>query len=517
MFPRIVPYSGGLTTAPRKHRLNLPRIGIQSSVDLLKGGATINSEDLCYTPAVEIREMLRGKRISPVELVKTFLKRIKHVNPKINAYCTLVPELALKVAKEAESAIMKGEEVGILTGLPVTIKDVIMTAGIRTTYGSKLYEHFIPEVDTAVVERIKKAGGIIIGKTNTPEFAAGASTFNQVFGITRNPWNTAYTVGGSSGGAAAAAAAGIGPLALGSDLGGSLRIPASFCGVVGLRPSPGRVTSYPRELNWDDLSVDGPIARTVADVALMLDAISGPDRRSPIALPKYEPGFLQAALNPGASNFRFAWSDNLNLIPIDPEVLKEARKAIELFRGLGGEVTEDCPDFSGAREAALYLRGVRFVALYQDRYEDPEFKRWVNPIVMGNINQGLGLSIQQVAWAYRRRSEIWDNVRKFFERYDFLLLPTTPIPPFKAETKYPTEIAGKPMEYYLDWGMLTYAITLTGLPAISVPCGWTANGLPVGLQIVGPHHGEAALFKVAAAYEQAVSWKDKRPVVERKI
>lgn len=459
--------------------------------------------------------MLRDKRISPVELVKTFLERIDQVNPRINAYCTLVPELALKAAKEAESALTKGEEVGILTGLPVTIKDVTMTAGIRTTYGSKLYEHFVPEVDSVVVERVKKAGGIIMGKTNTPEFAAGASTFNQVFGITRNPWNTAYTVGGSSGGAAAAVAAGIGPLAQGSDLGGSIRIPASFCGVVGLRPSPGRVTSYPRQLNWDDLAVDGPIARTVADVALMLDAISGPDRRSPISLPKYEPGFLQAALNPQISNFRFAWSDNLNLIPIDPEVLKETRKAIDLFRGLGGEVVEDCPDFSGARETVLYLRGVRFAALYQDQYESPEFKRCVNPIVTGNIDYGLGLSIRQVAWAHRRRSEIWDNVRKFFERYDFLLLPTTPISPFKAETKYPTEIAGEPMEHYLDWGMLTYAISLTGLPAISVPCGWTANSLPVGLQIVGPYHGEAALIQVAAAYEQAVSWKDKRPVVER--
>jgi amidase len=475
------------------------------------------SEDLCYTPAVELREMLRGKKLSPVELVKTFLERIEQVNPGINAYCTLVPDYALERAAEAEATLMKGGETGLLTGLPVTIKDVTMTAGIRTTFGSKLYENNVPDVDEVLVERVRQEGGIIMGKTNTPEFAAGASTFNKVFGITRNPWNTEYTVGGSSGGAAAAAAAGIGPLAQGSDLGGSLRIPASFCGVVGLRPAPGRVPSYPRELNWDDLAVDGPIARNVADVALLLDAMSGPDSRSPVSLPRYESGFLRAAQNPRAKGLRVAWTDNLNLIPVDPEVLKVARKAIEVFRGMGCQVAEDCPDFSGARETALYLRGLRFVAIYQDQYKTPEFKELVNPIVTGNIDYGLKLSTEQVAWAHRRRSEIWDNMRKFYERYDFLLLPTTPIPPFKAETRFPTEIAGKPMENYLDWGMLTYAITMTGHPAISVPCGWTANGLPVGLQIVGPHQGEAELFQVAAAYEQAAPWQGKRPVVESSV
>jgi len=461
---------------------------------------------------VALREMLRGKVISPVELIEIFLERIEKINPAINAYVTLVPEIALEKARKAESAIMRGDEIGLLAGLPVSIKDVVPTAGIRTTYGSKLYENLVPAEDALVVERIKEAGGIILGKTNTPEFAAGASTFNQVFGITRNPWNTAFTVGGSSGGAAASVAAGIGPLAQGSDLGGSLRIPATFCGVVGLRPSPGRVPKYPNELNWDDLSVQGPIARTIPDTALFLDAMCGPDSRSPVSLPREEVTFLQAAQNPEAKKLKIAWSDNLNLTPVDPVVLREARKAMDIFRNLGGDVVEDCPDFAGARETALILRGVRFVALYGEQYQNnPEFRRWVNPLVTGNIDYGLKLSVEEIAWAHRQRSEIWNRVRAFFDRYDLLLTPTAPLPPFLAEVKFPTEIAGQPMANYLDWAMLTYAITLTGHPAVSVPCGWTGNGLPIGVQIAGRHHGEVALLKAAAAYEQAAPWADKRP------
>jgi len=475
-----------------------------------KGNLT--AEDLCFTPAVELREMLKKKDISPVELIQTFLERIEKVNPRINAYVTLVPEMALEAARKAEAAILQGGEAESLTGIPVSIKDNTLTAGIRTTFGSKLYEDFVPTEDELLVERVKKAGGIILGKTNTPEFAAGASTFNQVFGITRNPWDTAYTVGGSSGGAAASVAAGIGPLASGSDLGGSLRLPGSFCGVIGLRPSPGRVPRYPSLLNWDDLSVQGPIARTIPDTALFLDALSGPDGRSPVSLPREATPFLQATQNPEVRNLKIAWSDNLNLMSVDPVVLKEARKAVNVFRNLGCDVTEDCPDFSGARETALILRGVRFVAVYGERYQnDSEFRRWVNPLVTGNIEYGLKLSVQEIAWAHRQRSDIWNKVKAFFDKYDLLLTPTAPIPPFLAEVKYPTEIAGKPMENYLDWAMLTYAITMVGNPAISVPCGWTENGLPVGIQIVGRYHGEAALLRAAAAYEQAAPWADKRP------
>jgi amidase len=492
----------------------------------------MSSEDLCFTPAVKLGEMIRNKLISPVEVVSTFLERIDKINPKINAYCTLVPEMAVQAAKEAESAIMRGGEIGLLCGIPVSIKDVTPVAGVRTTFGSKLYENFIPDVDELIVERLKQAGAVILGKTNTPEFAAGGSTINEVFGITRNPWDTRMSVGGSSGGASAAVAAGIGPLATGSDLGGSLRLPTSFCGVVGLRPSPGRVPCYPsvsvghlhgdraavshylQELYWDDLVVLGPIARTVGDIALMLESISGPDSRSPVSLQIGNPKFVQAVKNPDVKNLKVAWSDNLNLIPVTKEVLEITRSAVNVFRGLGCEVSEDAPDFSGAKEAAIILRGLRFVALYQEQMDDPEFKRWVNPLVAGNIEQGLSFSIRDVARAQRLRSELWDRVRRFFDKYDLLLTPTAPIPPFPAEIRYPTEIDGKPMENYIDWAMLTYAITMTGSPAISVPCGWTSEGLPVGLQIVGRYLSEDTVLRAAAAYELAAPWTDRRPSLE---
>jgi amidase len=455
--------------------------------------------------------MLRRKSISPVELTKAFLERIDRVNPKINAYCTLIPEKALAAAKEAEAELMRGEG-GLLCGIPASIKDSTMMAGVRTTFGSKLYENFIPDIDELVVERVKKAGAVILGKTNTPEFTAGASTINAVFGITRNPWNTNYSVAGSSGGAAASVAAGIGPLAHGNDLFGSLREPASFCGVVGFRPSPGRVPWYPNELNWDDLCVQGPMARTVGDVALLLEAMSGPDRRSPVSLPA-EGGFVKVVKNAEIKGWKVAWSPNLNLIPTDPEALALGQSAVKSFTSLGAKVSEDAPDFSGLRETALVLRGLRFVALYQDRMNEPEFRKWVNPLVTGNVEQGLKYTIGDVGRALRHRSELWERTRRFFDKYDILVTLTTPIPPFPAEMRFPTEIAGKPMENYVDWAALAYAFTMVGLPAMSVPAGWTKKGLPVGIQIVGRRYAEAAVLRAGAAYEMALPWADKRPPI----
>jgi amidase len=476
-----------------------------------KDPKTMNEEELCFLPAQKLRDLIRKKAVSPVEVIKTFLKRIDKINPIINAYCTVVPELALQAAKKAEREIMKKGKLGPLLGVPVSIKDVTLTAGIRTTFGSQLYENFIPDQDAMVVERLKKAGAIILGKTNTPEFAAGGSTFNKVFGITRNPWNPNFNSGGSSGGTAAAIAAGLCPLGEGNDLGGSLRIPASFCGVVGLRPSPGRVPSFPNELCWDLFNVEGPMARTVGDIALMLGVISGADDRSPTSLPKERKEFLEVVKTPSIKGFKVAWGENLELTPVDHEVLEMAKPAIKIFQGLGCEVEEKAPDFSGVKETALVYRGLRYVALYQDRLGDPEFKNLVNPLVAGNIEQGLKFSIRDLARAERQRSDLWQKVKAFFDVYDLLLTPTVPIPPFPAETIFPTAINGKPMESYIDWVMLTYAITMTGLPAISVPCGWTKNGLPVGLQIVGRHHGEVNLLKAAAAYESAAPWADRRP------
>jgi amidase len=469
-----------------------------------------NSEELCFIPAVELRDMIRNKVVSPVEVIRTFLDRMERINPLINAYCTIVPEMALRSARQAESQIMQGDRIGPLHGIPVSIKDVTLTAGIRTTFGSKLFENFIPNQDALVVERLKRAGAILLGKTNCPEFAAGGSTFNKVFGVTRNPWNTYFNSGGSSGGAAAAVAAGLGPLAEGNDLGGSLRMPASFCGVVGLRPSPGRVPNVPNDLYWDTLCVEGPLARTVSDIALMLDVVSGPDGQTPISFSD-DIGFLKAVKNPVAKPFRVAWSKNLNLTPVDNEVVEIVKSAIPVFQGLGCEMTEDAPDFDGVVETALVLRGLRFVSLYQDQLSDPQFMKLVNPLIIGNIEQGLKYSIRDVAKAERRRSDLWQRVQKFFDHYDLLLTPTVAVPPFSAETIYPTEINGRPMENYIDWGMLTYAISMTGSPAISVPCGWTKKGLPVGFQLIGRYRAEAMLLQAAGAYEAAAPWKDKRP------
>lgn len=468
-------------------------------------------QELCFLSARKLRDLIRRKVISPVEVVKIFLHRIDKVNPILNAYCTVVSDLALQEAKKAEMEIMKKRDLGPLHGIPVAIKDITLTAGIRTTFGSKLYENFVPDQDALVVERMKKAGAIILGKTNTPEFAAGGSTFNKVFGITRNPWNPDFNSGGSSGGTASAIAAGLCPMGEGNDLGGSLRIPASFCGVVGLRPSPGRVPWIPNELCWDLFNAEGPMARTVGDIALLLGVMSGLDDRSPISLPKERKEFLGAVKNPSIKGLKVAWGGNLNLTPVDHEVLEITKSATKVFHGLGCKIEEEAPDFSGVKETALLYRGLRYVSLYQDQLDNPEFKRLVNPLVIGNIEQGLKFSIRDLARAERQRSDLWQRVKTFFDRYDLLLTPTVPIPPFPAETVFPTEINGKPMGSYIDWVMLTYAITMTGLPAISVPCGWTKGGLPVGLQIVGRRQGEGNLLKAAAAYEEAAPWADRIP------
>jgi amidase len=466
--------------------------------------------DLCFTAATDLARLYRARRVSPLEVMEAVLARIDAVNPTLNAYVTLARESALASARRATAALKRKAALPILHGIPVSIKDLTPTKGIRTTMGSKIFEHHVPDEDALTVLRLKAAGAIVVGKTNTPEFGAGANTFNAVFGATRNPWNSALTCGGSSGGAAVALATGMGPLAQGSDLGGSLRIPAAFCGVVGFRTTPGLVPVYPRELAWDSLSVSGPMARTVADIALMLSAIAGPDDRAPLSYDVDTREFVKAVKAPSIKGWRVAWTPDLNgLIPVDAEVARIAEEATRVFRTLGARVETASPDFSEVNDIVLATRGLSFVANHA-RYL-PEWKAEMQKGLVWNIEQGLSLTPQQIARGELCRTELWHRVRTFMQSRDLLVLPTVAVQPFPVEQPYPTEINGKPLEHYTQWFFLTYGITVTGLPAISVPCGFTRGGLPVGLQIVGRRRREAAVLRAAAAFEAAMPWADKIP------
>jgi amidase len=352
----------------------------------------------------------------------------------------------------------------------------------------------------------------VVGKTNTPEFGAGGNTFNAVFGATRNPWNTALTCGGSSGGAAVALATGMGPLAQGSDLGGSLRTPAAFCGVVGFRTSPGLIPVYPADLGWDSLSVTGPMARTVGDVALMLAAMAGPDDRAPLSYDVDTRQFTVAVKRPSIKGWRVAWTPDLNgLIPVDHEVAAIAERATAVFRSLGAQVERACPDFGEVNDIVLATRGLGMVARHADK-----LARWEPMMQKGlvwNIKQGLSLTPEQIGNGEKLRTRLWHRVRAFMETRDLLILPTVAMPPFPVEQPYPTELNGRSLDNYTQWFFLTYGITVTALPVISVPCGFTKSGLPVGLQIVGRRRQEAAVLRAAAAFEAAAPWADRIPPV----
>ncbi len=472
----------------------------------------MKDKEICFLSACEMAAAVKKKKLSPVEVVDAVLARIDKINPKVNAYCTVVPEMARERARQAETEVMKGERIGPLHGVPVSIKDLTLTSGIRTTWGSKIYQNFVPQEDALVVQRLKTAGAIILGKTNTPEFGAGANTYNAVFGATHNPWNLSYTCGGSSGGSAVALACGLGPLATGSDLGGSLRIPASFCGVVGFRTSAGLVPIYPGLTGWDTLAVEGPMARRVKDIALMLSATAGADERSPISFPVDTREFLAAVKRPDIKGLRVAWSPDLKVTAVDHEVEKVAGAAARRFAELGCAVEQDEPDFSGVQQIIHVTRALRMVTLHAEKLE--KWRDQVNPNLVWNIEQGFPLTSSQVGEADKGRTALYHRVRQFFEKYDLLLTPTVAVPPFPQEMIYPKEINGKPIKNYQEWLYLTYALTITSLPVISVPCGFTSQGLPVGLQIVGRRLAEGTVLKAAAAFEEMAPWEDKRPPVD---
>ena len=469
--------------------------------------------DICFKDAVELAARIRNREVSATEVMTAFLSQIERVNPKVNAICTFVGEAAaLRAAKEADERLAKGQTMGPLHGLPHAVKDLVPTAGMRTTFGSRIYKDFVPVSDGLIVERLKAAGAIIIGKTNVPEFGAGSHTFNEVFGPTLNPYDLTRTCGGSSGGAAVALACGMVPLADGSDFGGSLRNPAGFCNVVGFRTSRGRVPVYPSAPGLSALSVEGPIARTVQDVAILLSVMAGPDPRVPISID--EPGSVfSRPLQRDFRGTRIAWSRNLGRYPVQPVVNEVCDRARSTFAELGCQVEDGQPDFRDADEIFQVLRAWSYA---QTRGDDLKRHRdLIKDTVVWNIEQGLKLSGPDVERAEAKRTELCERVREFMERYEYLVLPVSQVAPFPVDVDWVREIDGTRMETYIDWMATCYAITVTGLPAISVPCGFTRDGLPIGLQIVGRHQREFDVLQLAFAFEQATQYGKTRPSIAK--
>jgi amidase len=453
--------------------------------------------------------MLRAREISARELLDAHLARIERFNPAINAVVTLDADGARAAADAADAALAAGETVGPLHGLPVAHKDNHATAGMRTTWGSPLHADTVPTADDLVVARYKAAGAIRVGKTNIPEFAAGSHTFNPVFGVTHNPYRYGRSAGGSSGGAAAALAAGLVPLAEGTDMGGSLRNPAGFCNVVGLRPTPGRVPIWPTPLGWSQLSVDGPMGRTVADVALQLSVLAGPDRRVPISLSDDPAGFA-ADLPSSLAGLRVAWAPDLGgRVAVDPAITAVLASSVGVFEDLGATVEEDCPDLSDADEVFGTLRAWLFDAGYSELATQHPDK--VKESIRWNAELGAKLSGSDLARAEMLHTKLYERMVGFFDRYDVLLAPTTQVLPFPVELEYPTEIGGVPQDNYLEWMRSCTIISATGCPALSVPGGFTEDGLPVGLQIIGPPRADRRVLEVGHAFEQATRFGDRRP------
>ena len=465
-------------------------------------------KDLCLFGAVDLARLMRSREVSAVEVMQAHLDRIEQINPTVNAIVTFLPERALDGARRADRALDQGEKVGLLHGLPVAHKDLADTAGVRTTYGSRIYQDHVPERDNLTVERLKRAGAISVGKTNTPEFGAGSQTFNAVFGATRNPYDLSKTCGGSSGGAAVALACGMLPIADGSDMGGSLRNPAAFCNVVGLRPSPGRVPSWPSMAPWSPLSVEGPMGRSVEDVALMLSSMAGPDPRAPLSISEPGSGF-DPLPERDFRGTRVAWSPDLGGLPVERQVREVFGKSGNVLREIGCEVEEAAPDLSGADEVFKVLRAWQFELAYGGLLDS--HREFLKDTVVWNIEEGRRLTGPRIGAAERLRAEVLERMRLFMERYEFLVLPTTQVAPFDVQTPYVEEINGEPMETYIDWMKSCYYITVTGLPAVSVPGGFTPDGLPVGVQIVGRWRDERGVLQLARAFERATRFGERRP------
>ncbi len=456
-------------------------------------------EELCHLSARRVVGLLKDGQVSPGELITAAAERIAAVDGQVNALPTLCLERAREQAARLGRIPLEDRPPWHLHGLPIAVKDLQEVAGVRTTYGSPIYADYVPEHSELDVEVLEANGALVIAKSNTPEFGSGGHTFNEVFGTTLNPWNLAKSAGGSSGGSAAALASGQVWLATGTDLGGSLRIPASFCSVVGLRPSPGRVAFGPGLNPWQTLYVAGPMARNVGDLALMLDAQVGRHLRDPRALPRPERLFLNAVDQPQAPR-RVAFSSDLGLAPVDGEVREICARAAGCFTELGAVVEEACPDLGGSHQVFSTLRAASYVSNYAPLLA--EYRSLLKPEVIGNIEQGLELTSSEIGEAEKTRGRLYQNTVDFFATHDLLLCPAVVVPPFDVNIRYLSEVGGVALEHYFSWLALTYATSLTGCPSLSLPVGFTSAGLPVGLQMVGPPRGEAGLLAAARLLEQ---------------
>lgn len=470
----------------------------------------MDARDLCFTPATELAALIRERVVSPVEVTEAVLARIARLNPALNAFCTVTADEALAAAREAEGVVMRGDALGPLHGVPISIKDLTNTRGVRTTRGSRLYADVVPNEDATATARVRAAGAIIVGKTNTPEFGWKGDTSNPLFGVTRNPWDPAHeaSAGGSSGGAAAAVAAGLAPLALGTDGAGSIRIPASFCGIVGLKQQLWRVPTVPAS-PVETVAHTGPMTRTVRDAALLLNVIAGPDERDRLSLPATGDDWL-ASCDGGVRGLRVAWSPDLGYAAVDPVVARVVAEAARAFAtDLGCIVEEAHPGFPDPSRAirAIFYGGVAFNVADLS----PERRALIDPALDRALREETdGLTALDYIRANAERQATWEATRRFFEDYDLLLTPTLAVPPFRAGEEGPRELHGRALERF-GWTPFTYPFNLTGNPALSVPAGFTPDGLPIGLQIVGRRFDEATVLRAGAAFEAARPWADRRP------
>jgi aspartyl-tRNA(Asn)/glutamyl-tRNA(Gln) amidotransferase subunit A len=467
--------------------------------------------ELWRLSGLELRGMIAAKEVKPSEIMAAILARIEKLNPKLNAFCTITQDSAMAEARKADEKMIRKKDKRKLFGLPVSIKDLVFTKGIRTTFGSKMHENFIPDQDGVVVERLKAAGAIIIGKTNTCEYGYKAVTDSPLWGITRNPWNVEMTPAGSSGGAGAAVASGMGPLALGSDGGGSIRAPASYCGIFGLKSSRGRIPISPLPSGWETLERRvahyGPLTRTVADAAMMMEVMAGPDDRDPLSLPKGKLNYREE-IEKGIRGLRIAWSRDLGHVVVDPIVREAVEAAARVFSKIGCEVEEATPEFPLMHDAYRLLFAADCAAAIGAQLD--EWKDHLDPGLVRLTEIGLQASAADYVRAANQCHVLLEKMQPFFAKYNLLLTPTLPLPPFPVGIDWPREVAGQKV-HPLNYLGFTYPFNLTGQPGASLPCAWTADGLPIGLQIVGRRFDDLTVLKAAAAFEEARPWKNKWP------